>query len=276
MAETPAPLSVLVVDDEPLNRMRIQDLLQHETGIASVRTANDGVAAIEAIRADRPDLVFLDVQMPGKTGLDVVREIGADNMPATIFVTAYDQYAVEAFAVAAVDYLVKPFDDERFEEAFRRARRAIAAKDMGQLREKLLAILQHGDAPSAQPPAQPGAANEAPTSQYLERFAVEVRGVVRPVLVKQVDYITAAGPYAELHVAGRTSVIRETMQTLEERLDPRQFMRVHRSIIVRLDLVEALEREAGGDGVLVLKGGIRLRVSRTRREAVERWLGLIP
>jgi len=272
-----APLSVLVVDDEPLNRMRIQDLLQHETGIGSVRTANDGVAAIEAIRADRPDLVFLDVQMPGKTGLDVVREIGADAMPATIFVTAYDQYAVEAFAVAAVDYLVKPFDDERFEEAFRRARRTIAAKDMGQLREKLLAILQHGDAPTPQPPAQPVASNaEAPTSKYLERFAVEVRGVVRPVLAKQVDYITAAGPYAELHVAGRTSVIRETMQTLEERLDPKVFMRVHRSIIVRLDLIEALEREAGGDGVLVLKGGIRLRVSRTRREAVERWLGLIP
>jgi two-component system, LytTR family, response regulator len=273
LTPSPVPLSVLVVDDEPLNRLRIQDLLQHEAGILSVRTANDGVAAIEAIRAERPDLVFLDVQMPGKSGLDVVREIGADAMPATIFVTAYDQYAVEAFAVAAVDYLVKPFDDERFEEAFRRARRAIAAKDMGHLRERLLAILQHGDAPAPHL-AVPNA--DISSSRYLERFAVEVRGVVRPVLVKQVDYITAAGPYAELHVAGRTSVIRETMQTLEERLDPAVFMRVHRSIIVRLDLVEALEREAGGDGVLVLKGGIRLRVSRTRREAVERWLGLIP
>jgi two-component system LytT family response regulator len=143
---------------------------------------------------------------------------------------------------------------------------------MGQMRERLLAILQYGDAP-----AQPASAStETPASPYLERFAVEVRGVVRPVLAKQVDYITADGPYAELHVAGRTSVIRETMQTLEERLDPKQFMRVHRSIIVRLDLVEALERESGGDGVLVLKGGVRLRVSRTRREAVERWLGLIP
>jgi len=270
-----APLSVLVVDDEPLNRLRLQDLLQREPGIASIRTANDGVAAIEAIRAERPDLVFLDVQMPGKTGLDVVREIGPDAMPATIFVTAYDQYAVEAFAVAAVDYLVKPFDDERFEEAFRRARRAIAAQDMGRLRERLLAILQQGDS-TAPLPAAAKTDTPAPASPYLERFAVEVRGAVRPVLAKQVDYITAAGPYAELHVAGRTSVIRETMQTLEERLDPQQFMRVHRSIIVRLDLVEALEREPGGDGVLVLKGGVRLRVSRTLRDAVERWLGLIP
>ncbi len=269
----PTRLNVLVVDDEPLNRLRLQDLLQREHGIASIRTANDGVQAIEAIRADRPDLVFLDVQMPGKTGLDVVREIGPAVMPATIFVTAFDQYAVEAFAVAAVDYLVKPFDDERFEEAFRRARKAIAAHDMGQLRERLLAMLQHGDRAPA--PTAPAAAPSAANSPYLERFAVEVRGVVRPVLAKQVDYITAAGPYAELHVAGRTHVIRETMQALEERLDPSQFLRVHRSIIVRLDLVEALEREAGGDGVLVLKGGVRLRVSRTRREAVERWLGLI-
>jgi two-component system LytT family response regulator len=264
----PPGLSILVVDDEPLNRLRLQDLLQRETGIASVRTANDGIAAIDAIRADRPDLVFLDVQMPGKTGLDVVRTIGPGEMPATIFVTAYDTYAVDAFAVAAVDYLVKPFDDERFEEAFRRARKAIAANDMSRLRERLLAVLQHGDSPHVPSDAP------APTSAYLERFAVEVRGVVRPVLARHVDYITAAGPYAELHVAGRTSVIRETMQSLEDKLDPKQFMRVHRSIIVRLDLVEALEREAGGDGVLVLKGGNRLRVSRTRREAVERWLGL--
>ena len=269
-----SPISVLIVDDEPLNRLRLQDLLQLEPGIASIRTASDGIEAIEMIRADRPDLVFLDVQMPGKSGLDVVRDIGPDAMPATIFVTAYDQYAVEAFAVAAVDYLVKPFDDDRFEEAFRRARKAIAAQDFGRLRERLLAILQQGDVVSPEP-TRPDSATSAPASPYLERFAVEVRGVVRPVLARQVDYITAAGPYAELHVAGRTSVIRETMQTLEERLDPKQFMRVHRSIIVRLDLVEALEREAGGDGVLVLKGGIRLRVSRTRREAVERWLGLI-
>ena len=266
-----ALLNILVVDDEPLNRMRLQDLLARESGIGSVRTANDGIAAIEAIRAERPDLVFLDVQMPGKTGLDVVRDIGAEAMPTTIFVTAFDTYAVEAFNVAAVDYLVKPFDDERFEEAMKRARKVIAAHDMGKLRERLLAVLQHGDVPA---PAASSSESAALTSQFLERFAVEVRGVVRPVLVKDVDYITAAGPYAELHVAGRTSVIRETMQALEDRLDPKQFMRVHRSIIVRLDLVEALEREAGGDGVLVLKGGNRLRVSRTRREAVEKWLGL--
>ena len=266
-----APLRVLVVDDEPLNRVRLEDLLRRESGVAEIMSASDGFEAVTAIRAERPNLVFLDVQMPGKTGLDVVREIGADAMPATIFVTAYDQYAVEAFNVAAVDYLVKPFDDERFEEAFRRARKTLAAQDMGRLREQLLTILQPGasvDGESA------SSAKRSAASSYLERLAVEIRGTVRPVLVQDVDYITSDGPYAELHVAGRRHVIRETMQTLEERLDPSKFMRVHRSVIVRLDLIESLERGAGGDGELRLKGGARLRVSRTRREALERWLGL--
>ncbi|MEP6620215.1 MAG: LytTR family DNA-binding domain-containing protein [bacterium] len=274
-------LRVLVVDDEALNRMRIEDLLKHETGIAQVTSAPDGVAAIAAIRAEAPDIVFLDVQMPGKTGFEVVREIGADAMPVTIFVTAYDQYAVQAFDVAAVDYLVKPFDDERFEEAFRRARRALEAEGMGRLREQLLSVLQSSAAP-AEPGGSPGglpsgaplAADAQRGQPYLERLAVEIRGSVRPVLVKDVDYITAAGPYAELHVAGRRYVIRETMKTLEDRLDPRKFMRVHRSVIVRLDLIESLERGAGGDGELHLKGGVRLHVSRTRREALEGWLGM--
>jgi two-component system LytT family response regulator len=266
-----SPLRVLVVDDEPLNRLRLEDLLRREPAVAEILSASDGYEAVTAIRAERPDLVFLDVQMPGKTGLDVVREVGADAMPATIFVTAYDQYAVEAFAVAAVDYLVKPFDDERFEEAFRRARKTLAANDMGRLREQLLSILQPGanaDRNGAAAPSTTG------TSPYLERLAVEIRGTVKPVLVQDIDYITSDGPYAELHVAGRRHVIRETMQTLEERLDPSKFMRVHRSVIVRLELIESLERGAGGDGELKLRGGARLRVSRTRREALERWLGL--
>lgn len=266
-----AGLKVLVVDDEALNRIRIEDLLRRETGIAEVRTAADGEAAITAIRSDKPDIVFLDVQMPGKTGFEVVREIGADAMPLTIFVTAYDQYAVQAFDVAAVDYLVKPFDDERFEEAFRRARRASAAVGMERLRDRLLEVLQSTTAPA---PSSATTEGRLPAAPYLERLAVDIRGVVRPMLVKDVDYITAAGPYAELHVAGRRYVIRETMTTLEDRLDPSKFMRVHRSVIVRLALVESLERGAGGDGKLVLKGGMRLRVSRMRRNALERWMGM--
>jgi two-component system, LytTR family, response regulator len=271
--EQPTPIRVLVVDDEAPARMRLEDLLRHEAGAEVVGTADNGIAAVDAIRRLSPDLVFLDVQMPGRTGIEVMREIGAAQMPATIFVTAFDQYALQAFDVAAVDYLLKPFDDERFEEAFRRARRRLALEGVDRLRTELLAVLERvPDGGSSARPASAGV--PAPAPPYMERIAVEVKGKVRPVPVSQIDYITADGPYAELHVAGRRYVIREAMQTLEERLDPQRFMRVHRSVIVRLDLVEMLHRGAGGDYELELKGGGRLRVSRSRREALERWLGV--
>lgn len=266
------PLRVLVVDDEPLARERLLELLRREPGVEIAGTADNGIAAIDAIRALQPDLLFLDVQMPGKTGLDVVRELGPDAMPATIFVTAFDQYALRAFEVAAIDYLVKPFDDERFEQAFRRARRLVDLEEMGTLREQLLAVLQGGSATAAGPvPPRP---TDAP--QYLERIAVEMRGKVRVVPVDQIDYITASGPYAELRVGDRTHLIRETMQTLEDRLDPRQFIRIHRSAIVRLSLVETLLRGAGGDYEVQLKGGLKLPVSRSRREELEKRLGVMP
>ena len=262
----PENIRVLVVDDEPLARMRIEDLLAHEEGTVIVGSATNGIEAVERIRTLRPDLVFLDVQMPGKTGIEVIREIGAEQMPATIFVTAYDQFAVQAFDVAAVDYLVKPFDDERFEAAFARARQRLSMGGLSKLREQLIAVLQGGSA-SSHPhiPAPP---------PYLERIAVEMRGKVRSIPVDQIDYIVADGPYAELHTGDRRHVIRESMQTLEDRLDPKHFMRVHRSMIVRLDLVDTLHRGAGGDYELQLKNGTRVKVSRSRREALERWLGV--
>jgi two-component system LytT family response regulator len=267
------PIRVLVVDDEAPARMRLEDLLRHEVGAEVVGTADNGIAAVDAIRRLSPDLVFLDVQMPGRSGIEVMREIGAAQMPATIFVTAFDQYALQAFDVAAVDYLLKPFDDERFEEAFHRARRRLALEGVDRLRTELLAVLERVPDSASSARTTPGGA-PPPAPPYMERIAVEVKGKVRPVPVSQIDYITADGPYAELHVAGRRYVIREAMQTLEERLDPQRFMRVHRSVIVRLDLVEMLHRGAGGDYELELKGGGRLRVSRSRREALERWLGV--
>ena len=267
------PIRVLVVDDEPLARQRLEDLLAHEPAVELVGTAADGESAVAAIRELRPDLVFLDVQMPGATGLDVIREIGAESMPATIFVTAFDQYALSAFDVAAVDYLVKPFDDERFEQAFHRARRMLALEGMERLRGQLLAVLQGGTDGGATPQTA-AATTQPPAGGYLERFAVEMRGRVRVVPVAEVDYITASGPYAELHVGEQTYVIREAMQTLEERLDPSIFLRIHRSAILRLELVETLLKGAGGDYEVLLKGGARIRVSRSRREELERRLGM--
>ncbi|HEX6535601.1 MAG TPA: LytTR family DNA-binding domain-containing protein [Gemmatimonadaceae bacterium] len=281
MAERRA-LRVMIVDDEPLARQRLEDLLREEPGVEVVAEVADGVAAVDAIRRLAPDLVFLDVQMPGKTGLDVAREVGVGAMPPTIFVTAYDQYALKAFDLAAVDYLVKPFDDERFEQAFRRARRSIELEEFARMRERLMAVLEGGAAgDGASPPdesragaARGGRGGGTPGEPYLERIAVEMKGKVRVVPVSEIDYITASGPYAELHVGDRRYVIREAMQTLEERLDPRDFMRIHRSAIVRLGLIETLLKGEGGDYEVVLKSGARLRVSRGRREALERRLGV--
>lgn len=271
MATTnPSVLRVLIVDDEEFNRLRLRDLLTQESDVAIVGEAADGLEAVEQIRALKPDLVLLDVRMPGLSGIDVVRAVGAESMPATIFVTAYDQYAVEAFRVAAVDYLVKPFDDERFAQALQRARRALTLEGLESMREQLLRVLQGTPAPDVAPTA-PATVHAA---AYLERIPVEISGTVRPVSVNDIDYILASGPYAELVVGGKRLLVREAMQSLEERLDPTRFMRIHRSAIVRLACVDGLRRGAGGDGEVLLKNGVRLRVSRTRREALERWLGM--
>lgn len=236
-------LRVVIVDDEPLARQRIEDLLVKEPNVEIAGIARDGNEAVNVIRDLRPDLVFLDVQMPGRTGVEVAEELGAEAMPATIFTTAYEHFALKAFDVAAIDYLVKPFDDERFAQALARARKAIAT--------------------------QP-----APRSEYLERIPVESRGQIRVVPVALIDYITASGPYAELRIGDRTFAIREKMQTLEEKLDPAVFFRIHRSAIVRLDRIDTLLHAAGGDYAVRLKDGTELSVSRSRREELEGRVGL--
>jgi len=261
----PEPLRILVVDDEPLARQRVLDLLDRAAEVDVVGTAGTGRKAVDAIRshaqAGAPvDLVFLDVQMPGLTGLDVVREVGPEAMPAVVFVTAYDQHALAAFDVAAVDYLLKPYDDDRFAQALARARDAVRLREVDQLRQRLAALLG-GEATAARP-------------EYLERIAVEMRGQTRLVPVESVDYVSSDGPYAEIHVGDDVFVVRERMQTLEERLDPAHFFRIHRSTIVRLDRVEALLTAAGGDYSVRLTDGTRLRLSRSRRDAFTQRLGI--
>jgi two-component system LytT family response regulator len=236
-------MRVLIVDDELLARQRIEDLLAKEENAENVEivgTASNGAEAVEAIAKLKPDVVFLDVQMPGMSGVEVVDAIGEEKMPATIFVTAYEQFAVKAFDIAAVDYLVKPFDDDRFVQALRRARERVGESK----------------------------------SNYIDRIPVENRGQVRVIPVAVIDYITASGPYAELHAAGRTFAIRERMQTLEEKLDPDVFFRIHRSAIVRLDRIDTLLRSSGGDYGVRLKDGTELSLSRTRREELEQKLGI--
>jgi two-component system LytT family response regulator len=256
---------VVIVDDEPLARQHIADRLAHEEQVEVVGEADNGLEAVEVIRRLRPDIVFLDVQMPGLDGIDVVDTIGADEMPATIFTTAFDQYALKAFDRAAVDYLLKPFDDERFSQAFRRARKTLDLQEVDRMARRLRSLLQEeeGERPAS-----------SPTPQYLDRIPVESRGQVRVVPVAKIDYITASGPYAELHVGDQAYAVRERMQTLEERLDPNIFLRVHRSVLVRLDRIDAMLRSPGGDYGVRLKDGTKLSVSRARREELERRLGV--
>lgn len=254
-------LRVMIIDDEPLARQRIEDLLRREKDIEVVGTVDNGDDAPDEIRRMRPDLVFLDVQMPGRTGIDVVAEVGVETMPVTVFVTAFDQFALKAFDLAALDYLVKPFDDDRFEQALRRAREEITHRDAASVNRSLLSLLQSRDT-GGEP-------------RYLERIAVETRGQVRVVPIEKVDYITSDGPYAELHIGAGSFAVRERMHALEERLDPSMFFRIHRSAIVRVAQIEAFLKKPGGDYAVRLKDGTELSVSRNKREELERIIGVL-
>lgn len=275
---TSRPLRVLIVDDEPLGRQRIEDLVRRDPSIEIAGTATDGPSAVRAIRSLRPDIVFLDVQMPGMDGMEVIREVGPGGMPVTILVTAYDRHALEAFELAAIDYVVKPFDDERFEQALDRARRLVGAREATALRERLLALLQDPTTDVASTPTPPLPVRTLPDSRgpWLERIAVESRGKVKFVQVRDINYIMASGPYAELYLPDRRHLVRVSMNTLEEQLDPARFMRVHRSAIVRLAMVDTLHKGAGGDYQAQLRNGVRLSVSRSRREELERRLAANP
>jgi len=272
MPEHPAlPLRVLIVDDEPLGRRRVAGLVRRESGVEIVGMIGDGVSAVEAIRSLAPDLVFLDVQMPGMNGLEVVRTIGPADMPTTVFVTAYDKHALAAFDLAAIDYLVKPFDDERFEEAFQRARRMARLEEGSRLRDRLLAVLQETGEGGRREAA---GGKRQPAARYLERIPVESRGKVRFIPVADIDYILASGPYAELVVGERKHLIREAMQNLENQLDPARFFRVHRSAIVQLDRVDALLKSPGGYCDVQLRNGVKIKIARSRREELEKRLAM--
>jgi two-component system, LytTR family, response regulator len=268
-------IRALIVDDEPLARQRLEDLLAKEPDVELAGVATNGNEAVESILSLKPDLVFLDIQMPGRSGLQVVEAVGPECMPATIFVTAFDQFALKAFDIAATDYLVKPFDDERFQQALRRARRSLELHEVQEMTQRLLTLIQ---AAGSEPARAPGQAADSPDRKYLDRIAVESRGQVRVVPVERIDYITASGPYAELHIMDKGTekvyAVRERMQTLEEQLDPATFFRIHRSAIVRLDRIDTLLRNSGGDYGVRLKSGVELSVSRSRWEELEAKMGI--
>ena len=265
---TARPITVLVADDEPLARRRLLRLLRAEPGIEIVAECKGGRSAVEQILARAPDLVFLDIQMPDLDGFGVIAEVGPERMPAVVFVTAYDQYALRAFEVHAFDYLLKPFEGERFHGALSRVRAYLSATrpDDQSSEEKLRRLLaevigRESDAAK-------------PTSPFFERVAVKSDGGTRILQIADVDWFETDGNYVRVHVGKNTYLIRSTANRLQEELDPARFARIHRRFLVNVDRVVGLEPWFGGDAVVLLRDGTKLRLSRNfREEFLGRMLG---
>jgi len=257
-------LTAIVADDEKLARRRLVRLIE-ETGAAEVVAAcAGGREAVEQTLAHAPSLLFLDVQMPDLDGFGVLQELAGRASPATVFVTAFDQYAVRAFDVHAVDYLLKPFDTARFKEAFARAqaRGAAQARGEGSEDERMRALLNDYIA-----------GNRAQPRQSLDRVAIRTDGVLKVVRTADVDWLETDGNYIRLHVGGASHLLRMTAAALEPQLDPRAFIRVHRRYIVNVDRIVEVQPWFAGDAILILRNGAKLRVSRTYRERLHARLG---
>jgi two-component system LytT family response regulator len=269
-----APLRVITVDDEPPALAGLRALLSRHTDIELVAESLGGTRAIAAIREQRPDVVILDVQMPEVDGFQVLEAIrgSGEQLPFVIFVTAHDQFAVQAFDVHAVDYLLKPVSEERFARALARARESIASRKNGDLGQRLQALLdEHSSRDAADGGATAGDAVQ--DARYASRMLVRVGQRDEIVAVSDIDWIRSDDYCSILNIAGKQHIIRETLGALEKKLDPRTFARIHRSVIVNLSRVTALRRLRVGGVNVVLRDGTQLPVSRARRAMLTELLG---
>jgi len=248
---------ILIVDDEQPARRRLRELMDNDPDVGEVMEAENGFDAVEAILQKQPDIVLLDVQMPGLDGLGVIDSIGIERMPVTIFVTAFDQHAVRAFESAAIDYVLKPFGDERMEAAFVRAKARIDDKYVRDFGRSVLKLLDRRHLEKA----------------FLDRIVIRERDKTELVRVESIDCIESAGVYVALHVGPQRIIHRAAIGELVGRLDPRRFVRIHRSTVVNIDSIQHLEPATHGEFDLVLRGGQRVRVSRTFRSLLEARLG---
>jgi len=250
-------IRVLLSDDESLARERLRSLLEEEPDLEIVAECGDGKSAIAAIRREKPDLVFLDIQMPEVDGFGVVQALKDEFLPLTIFVTAYDRYAMKAFEVHALDYLLKPVGKERLSEALEHARRQLQQPSEGHFQRRVLEMLADMEARQSAP----------------ERIVVKSDGEIVCLRPTEIDWAESAGNYVCLHVGGATHILRETITALEARLGARQFMRVHRSTLVNVDRIKTLRPSLYGDYSILLRDGTKLTLSRGFRESVLRRLG---
>ena len=259
MTESPH-IRVLIVDDEPLARDMLREMLQGDPQVVIVGESTNGREAVDAIRKTAPDLIFLDVQMPELGGFEVLEEIGNGNLPHVIFVTAYDQYAVRAFEVHALDYLLKPFDQERFETSWQRAKAQLRPSQNGGVDQRILALLEELKA----------------GNKYLERLVVKSGGRIYFLETHDIDWIEAEGNYVSVHTGKKSHLLRETISSLESQLDPRKFVRIHRSSIVRIDRIQELQPWFHGEYRIILHTGTQLTLSRNYREKLQEALGKLP
>lgn len=247
-------MRALIVDDEPLARRGVALRLKRFKDVEVVGECGDGPSAVEKIVELTPDVIFLDVQMPGMDGFEVLRALPREDLPMVIFLTAYEQHALRAFEVHALDYLLKPVDDERFGTAMQRARQVIDTDSKIQMAERIVHLLEE----------RPG--------RYVSRFPVRVGSRIQVVLTDDIEWIAAAGDYAELHCGGRCHLLRETMNALDQKLDPLQFLRIHRSKIVRVGCIRELRAIDNREYLVTLSDGSEHRSSRTYADRLEAWL----
>ena len=250
----------LIVDDEPAARGALKSLLEPEPDIEIAGELADGETAVRFLRTAPVDLLFLDIQMPEMDGFEVLRQLDGAGIPVIIFVTAYDQYALRAFDSEAVDYLLKPYSDERFHQALARARRQVRTGRIGTLSEQLRRLLNRTAAPE-------------PAGEYRSRLLIKHDGRITILPLAEVDWLEADGDMVKVHAGNRTLQVRETMKDLESQIDPARFVRIHRSTIISVDRIKELQPYFKGDYVVVLRDGTNLKLSRRFKSDLEKVLG---
>ena len=253
-------IRVLIVDDESLAREMLREMLQSDRQVVIVGESANGREAVDAIQTHSPDLIFLDVQMPEMDGFEVLEALGKGPIPHVVFVTAYDQYAVRAFEVHALDYLLKPFDQERFDISWQRVRAQVLRDRNGGVDQRILALLEELKA----------------GSKYLERLVIKAGGRIYFLETNEIDWIEAEGNYVSVHSGKKSHLLRETISSLESQLDPKKFVRIHRSSIVRIDRIQELQPWFHGEYRVILNNGTQLTLSRNYRDKLHEALGKLP
>ena len=253
-------ITALIVDDEPLARKFIRRMLENHRAVEIVGECGNGKEAVAAISEKKPDLVFLDVQMPEMNGFTTLETLGAENLPQIVFVTAYEQYAVRAFEIHALDYLLKPFDQERFDKTMTRAGEKFADRRQLQTERQQIAALLENVSQEKKPP-------------YLERLVIKTGGRIIFLKTAEIDWIQADDKYVHLHAGGKSHLVRQTLGALESQLDPQKFIRIHRSAIVNVERIKELQPMFTGEHTVVLENGVKLTLSRTYKNKAFEILG---